>query len=388
MLSYRKKAIIAAFFGLSTATAAIAAIPRFPNVLVLQNGGPAEIFVAQMFAAVGAQGAARIALFGSTFAAQQQAKFELLMSALSVSTKQEAVSGNMQAEAIQNSGSALVSSIRAVNQSENIVNATLDFNPALGQGYDACGTMVRNKTLDRAFTQMPHAAQQKMAKTDVAPGRMVGSRQEAMKERLKRHHLLFCNESEAARGVCKLSDLPGGDTNASLLFEPAPAGSLQATARQAWRENVLGAPDATIPASSAKTAEGQQYAFLKQRKDALLSVPAYSLAMIETANTQVPEFGNKSPNEILKARVNAYFGGEEAKKWSANMASQRARGLLVEQAKMGGVETWLRWQEYEQTGRLEANLATLVLLSAEKYQPVLSDQHRRLLADAVAREIK
>jgi len=378
-MQYRQKLLIATLLGCSLAVTAQA---------TKRPSGEAEVWTNLEIGKLTTKVAASITTFGATFGANMQTKFEMLMAALSVTTKQEAVSGQVQAEGIQKAAQIMVAAAGAQRTSANLTDTYLKFSPKMGQGYDACGTMAKNKSLDRAFSALPHAAMARMGQQDTFSGRMVPSRVDALQARLETHRNKFCTQSEADNGLCTLSPLPGGDTNAALLFEATPAGSLQADARKAFIAHVMGAPDELMPAANAKTADGQQYAFLKNRKDALLSVPAYSLAMIDVANTKSEEMGNRSPNEMLKLRVNQYFGGEEAKSWSANMAFQEPRGLLIEQAKMGGLEIWLRWQQLEQNNRIEANLATLLLASGERFGGRLSAQHRRILADAAAREVR
>lgn len=378
-MRYTQKVLIAGITGISVAATAWAALP---------GGGPAEAWTIFEIKKETATVGSAIASFGSSFGAATQAKFEMLMSALAIATKQESLSGQVQADGIHKASQQMVSGIGAVKTNGDVIKSYLSFSPTTGQGVDPCGTLAKTKTLDRAFQSLPHASMIRMSEIDSAPGRMVTSRARALEERLINHRKQFCTEAEAKAGVCSLSDLPGGDTNAALLFEPAPAGSLQSEARKAFIAHVSGEPDQLIPAASAKSANGQHYAFLKQRKDALLSVPAYSLAMIDIANTQSEEMGGRSPNEILKLRVNQYFGGKESLAWSKALTAQTSRGLLVEQAKMAGLETWLRWQQLEQGSRMEANMATLLLASAERMGGKLSAQHARILADATAREVR
>jgi len=124
------------------------------------------------------------------------------------------------------------------------------------------------------------------------------------------------------------------------------------------------------------------------RQSAMMSIPAYSLAMIDAANTQSPEYGGKSPNEVLALRVNQYFGGEEAKEWSGSMARQSTRGLLVEHAKMAGLQAWVRQRQFEQSERIEVNLAALLVMAVDRstLDPVI--EHDRGRRGAVRAEVQ
>ena len=96
-----------------------------------------------------------------------------------------------------------------------------------------------------------------------------------------------------------------------------------------------------------------------------MSVPAYSLAVIDESNTRRPEFNNLSANELMKKRVDQYFGGEEASAWSSSMAKQRMRGLLVEANRLASLENWMLHKDYQRTQRMEANLAALAIATVE-----------------------
>lgn len=354
----------------------------------LYGFGPAEAWTIAQIAAQTAEVSANIAAFGSTFAANSQTKFELLISAVAVATKQEALSANIVVDGTKQASEQLVNAVRAQRQADQVSKAYLDYNPATGQGYDPCGTNAKNKTLDVAFTTMYTDAAAAVGMTDVAPGRLVDSQASAMQARLDNHRSKFCTASEADAGLCSVSQLPGGDTNAALLFESVPAGSLQSDARLAYMSHVLGAPDEKLEKSAGGTPAGENYLVTKNRKDALLSVPAYSLAMIDAANKQSAKFGNKSPNEVLKLRVNQYFGGKEAEQWAGSLARQTPRGLIVEATKMAGLETWIHHKQYEQNQRLEANLAALVLASSDKMSGPLESQYQKVLKDAAAMTVK
>jgi hypothetical protein len=209
-----------------------------------------------------------------------------------------------------------------------------------------------------------------------------------MQERVARHRDKFCTPSEAAAGLCTVSTLPGGDTNAALLFEPADPGSLKVQARSAYIQHVLGEPDEAIAADAGESPAGEAFLVAKNKKDSLLSVPAYSLAMIDAANMRSEKMAGKSPNEILRLRVNQYFGGKEAEQWSGALARQQPRGLLVEAVKMSGLEVWIHHKQYEQNQRLEANLAALVLATGERMTASLEQQHQKVVSEVAKQAIK
>lgn len=354
----------------------------------LYGGGPAEAWTITMISALTSTIVAQLAAFQAAFMLQSQFRFEQVISAVAVATKQEGLSANQVVDATRNSGQTLVNAVRAQRVNDATVKAYLDYSPVTGQGYDACGTVARNRTLDKAFDDAPGMARQRLAGLDAAPGRMVTSRVGAMAARLDLHRSKFCTPSEASAGLCSVGSVPGGDTNAGLLFTGVDATSDQALARKAFIQNVIGAPDEKIMKDAGRSPAGQAYLYEKNRKDALMSIPAYSLAMIDTNNTRTEEFGGKSPNEMMKLRVNQYFGGKEAQQWSSSMAAHTTRGLILEATKMAGLEVWMRHKQYEQGQRLEANLAALVLSSTDEMQADVDRKHQAVLQQTAAQAIK
>jgi len=354
----------------------------------LYGFGPAESWTIAQIALLTTKVTASITAFGSTFSANMVYKFEQVISAIAVTTKQEALAANIVSDGAKNSAEQLVNAVRAQKQSDQVTRAYLDFNPATGQGYQPCLVAAQNRTLDGAFDSVGASAKATVASLDVAPGRMVDSTGAALMQRLATHRSKFCSQAEADAGLCSLSQLPGGDTNAALLFEPTQPGSLKQEAQTAYIQHVLGAPDTLIPKSAGLTPQGQAYMLAKNNKDALLSIPAYSLAMVQAANTQSPELQNKSPNEVLRIRVNQYFGGKEAQKWSATLAAQGERGLMVEAVKLGGLEVWLHHKQYQQNQRLEMNLAALAMASAQDAKANVDAKYEKMMRETVSASIK
>ncbi len=354
----------------------------------LYGFGPAEAWTIEQIASLSESVSANLATFGSTFGSSMADTFEQVISAIAVATKQEALSANVVGQGAQDSAGQLVNAVRAQRESDQVATAYVDYNPSMGQGYHACNVEAENRTLDGAFDGMGATASASVAQLDVAPGKLVASTNAALSQRLANHRSNFCTQAESDAGLCTLSSLPGGDTNAGLLFESAAPGSLQQQARQAYTQYVLGTPDQAIPASTGKSPLGQEYLLLKNNKDALMSIPAYSLSMIEAANTQSPDLGNKSPNDVLTLRVNQYFGGKEAQDWASVLTAQSERGLMVEAVKMGGLEAWIHHKQLQQNQRLELNLAALAMAAAQDAKANVDAKYERVLAETTKSAIK
>lgn len=354
----------------------------------LYGFGPAESWTIAQIASLSTSVSTNLATFGTGFSTNMATKFEQVISAIAVATKQEALAGGVVTDGAKDASEQLVNAIRAQRESDQVATAFLDYNPSIGQGYQPCLVNAQNRTLDGAFDNMGASSTTTVTALDVAPGRLVSSSGNALAQRLADHRSKFCTQAEADAGICSVSALPGGDTNAALLFTPTAPGSLQQDAQKAFLQHALGTPDQSIPAAAGKTAAGQDYMLEKNRKDALLSIPAYSLSMIQAAHLQSADLGNKSPDEVLTLRVNQYFGGKEAQKWSSVLTAQSERGLMVEAVKMGGLEVWLHHKQFQQNQRLEMNLAALALAAADKAKANVDTKYAKLMRDNAATAIK
>lgn len=352
----KKRIIFAGIFSAIVCVSVYAALPA---------GGPAESWTISKITGLTQSTVARIAGFSSSFGSSLEYKFENLISAIAIATKQEALSGNVTADSINQSAARQLDAYKAQQYNTDLVRVIVDYGGATGQGFDPCGTLARNRTLDAAFNEIPQRAQRTIASLDVAPGKM-SDPVEVELDRLSEHRDKFCTQAEADAGLCKLSELPGADTNAAMLFVPAREGSPASDARRSYIQHVLGAPSAAISPKAGKTVSGQSYFFNMNHRESLRSIPAYSLAWIDAANTQSEEYGGRSPNEILTARINQYFGGAEALEWSKALSRQTDRGLLVEANKMAGLRAWTSHLRYQQNQRLEANLAALLVIASEE----------------------
>jgi hypothetical protein len=346
----------------------------------LVPSGPAEIWTIGAISALTTTSVGAISAFGTAFSSSMQMNFERIISAIAVATKQEAVSANNVGEGMQKSAQVLVTAIKSQKQAEDIAQATMNYAPDTGQGFQPCQTMQRNQSLSIAFDGMERKIGSEMENMDIdnKTGFIVESKAEAIGNRLNKHYKLFCTDAEAKQGLCSKSKLAGADVNAAYLFEPTAKDSDEDKARQAYIEHIMGEPDEPIEGNVNKSLDSKARFVEKINKDALMSIPAYSLQAIRLANLRQKEYQEYSPNQLLKARVNQYFGGQEANQWAGQLARQTERGLLVEALKMHGLETWLHQRQYEQNQRLEANLAALLVMDGKIKQKELQQQYSKL----------
>lgn len=299
--------------------------------------------------------------FLNSFGLQMDQAQANIRSYIKIATAQDAASSKNVVDSIVRSGQALVDVMQNQEIADDMADATADVHWLTGQGYDPCGTAYRVESMDMGFDMARQRARRTVADADAAPGKLVASRTKVMQDRLRKHKEKFCSASEAASGVCTQSEVPGGDVNAALLFEPAEEDSLKAEARKAYIDHVLGEPDQKTEKRAGRTAAGEQYFLDKSHKDSLMSSPALSFSKIDADNTRTKELNGKSPNELMKDAVNQYFGGERGREWAQRMAMQRMRGLLAEANRMAALENWMRYKNYERELRMEASLAALSL---------------------------
>jgi hypothetical protein len=325
----------------------------------LYGGGPAELWTFMQIQMLQENNISKIESFTSEFSESLYSAFSDITSAIAVATKQEALDAETISDAQRVSAQQLVSAIQAQQIASAVAEVVANYDPAMGQGFDPCGTLAKNKTLDQAFTGIDAVAVSRAERLDNGAGRLTTSA-DAMGDRVREHRSKFCTSAEAQAGLCAESRLPAGDANAELFFRSAAPDSLESDARTAYIQNLLGDPDKKLNKDAGRSAAGQNYFLAKTQKDSLQSIAAYSLSSIDAANTQVPSLDNQSPNDILTLRVNAYFGGDEAKDWAGTLASQEERGLLIEYAKMSGLGAWIHHNQYKQNERILLNLAGLV----------------------------
>lgn len=284
-----------------------------------------------------------------------------IRSYVKIATAQDAASSKNVVDSIVRSGQALADAMQNQEIADDVADATADVHWLTGHGYDPCGTAYRVESMDMGFDMARERARRTVADADAAPGKLVDSSVKVMEERLRKHREKFCSASEAAAGQCTQSEVPGGDVNAALLFEPADENSLKAEARKAYIDHVLGEPDQKTEKEAGSSSAGEQYFLDKSRKDSLMSTAALSFAKIDADNTRTQELNGKSPNELMKDMVNQYFGGERGRDWAQRMTMQRMRGLLAEANRMAALENWMRYRNYERALRMEASLASLSL---------------------------
>ena len=353
-------------------------------VAALPAGGPAEAWTGTQIATQSGIIVGNIGSFTAGYSLQMKLNHEMIMSALQIATKQESVSQHQVADSTRKAYQMQAEAELAQQKTRDIIKANIDYNPVTGQGHKACLVMQQNSTVERKFDDINENARVLITKLDNAPTNLVQDVNAAIDARLKEHNDLFCTEAEAKAGICTLGKIPGADTNAATLTSAAKRGSTEEKAQIAYIQNVLGTPDPALPKSAGGTSAGQEYLYTKNKKDALMALPAYSLAAIKEANT-IDDSTGKTPNQLLTERVNSYFGGKEAIEWAGTLSRSAPRGLLVESLKVGGIQTWLNFQELQQAQRINGNLAALLIAANNGNQQAVQGKYLESLSNSITK---
>jgi CxxC motif-containing protein len=340
--------------------------------------GGTESLVSSAAVAAATSLATSVAGVGAKLIAEDNSATEQLISAIRIVAKQvdtssaKSAATNVQAE---QSVAAVQKSIADQEMANKIV---ADYT---SQGFDPCGVSVITKKVAVAEAQTKASAAARVSTEIQAGGGRFASPAETLLNREKQHRELFCSQSEVDAGICSsLGKLPGGDSNAALLFSTDTSVEGVA-AKNALINNIIGVPDAPLPVEVASTPAAQAYLLEKKKKDAFLAFPAYSLKSIQSEN--------ESFKAVMDERIGQYFGTPRAAAWAKDQMSQQARGILVDLVKIQGLELKIRERKLNSNMRLEANLAAMLELQNQQINtPVTQAAAQQALTAAAASKVK
>lgn len=370
--------------GASTSAMALIAAYPIPNVV---SG------VTQSFAQLQGKITSDIIVMSNTHPSMIDGTTDSINAAIKVATEQEALGAQLVAENAIQTKQALAASYQAGQIQANIAKKLVDYG-ARGQGVSPCLVISENTIMDTALRLAADNAKAKVEDTDNAPGRLMPSKEAAVNHRAAIHNK-FCSESEVAQGMqCNgVSPLPAADQNSAILTTPKAPNSLAAQASIAYRQNLLGKPDVALPEAVGQTPAGQAYLMATNRKSALNSFPAMSLAYIEAMNELNPDLKDKdgnpmSANDALLETVGRYYGGKDSKEWQEKMIQQQPRGLLAETARMEGLSLYMQFIKHKSYNRLLGNAAALSIATALPLEDDMDSQLNALNSASLASGIR
>ena len=286
-------------------------------------------------------------------------------SAIKVATKQESVSAEKKILAMRNSGVAYATAYVAQRSSEQVYSV---YSRYRSQGFDPCNVSgVTTALRTREASVDGSVASRIGTEIEAAPGRF-GDPVLAFKGRLNEHKSKFCTATEQAAGICSsVGVLPGGDSNAALLFEEAAPNDDTSKAKNAFINNLFGLPQSRQGfAGRGQTPEGQAALVDKHRRDAVNSIAMVSFKTIQSEHEKDSATGSSLAG-LIRQRVSTYFGSDQSQHWARSLAAQEQRGVLVDMVRMEGIALKMAERRVRQNARIEANMAGLLAVTNDAY---------------------
>lgn len=309
---------------------------------------------------------AEIATATATIVAMDEMQTQSILSAIRVLTKQVEVSGEKIASTTVASELSSAAVAKDIAEKEMIDKIVVDYT---SQGFDPCAQSAATRKLAKTEAEVVSRVPGLVRSEVEGVGGKFASPADALRTREERHQALFCTQAEVDAGVCsKLGKIPGGDSNAALLFSTDTSAEARA-AKNALINQVIGLPDAPVENTGAAA-----YLLEKKQKDAFLAFPAYSLKTIQTEN--------ESFKPVMDERIGQYFGTVRAAEWARSQTSQAPRGLLVDLVKIQGINLKLAERRMHQNMRIEANLAMLLELENRMRNGAQTEQSARQVRES------
>jgi hypothetical protein len=340
--------------------------------------GGTEVLVSAAVTSMAATVSASVTAMATAVVTQDQYNANSIVSAIRVMTKQKAVSSDKASQAMIQGGTAQAVFASELADKELVDKMVLDFT---SQGFDPCGQSTATKNMAAAENGVRSSVSKRVLSEVEGVGGRYASKLASLISREKQHNEMFCTQSEKDAGICSsVGRLPGGDTNAALLFNTDSSPDAVA-ARSALINTIVGLPDEPLPVEAQKTAEGQAYYLEKKKKDAFMAWAANSLKSIQAESE-----GLKSS---LDERVGQYFGTPRAAQWAASQATQSTRGVLVDLVKIQGITLKARERAIRENLRLETNFAAMLELENQSTNGVATQRAAsQITADSGYKKVK
>lgn len=278
----------------------------------------------------------RVELMGTNLARERALTLEALLSATKVYTKQTSVNGERTSSTQKSTQEAVAATVTTQTQREALVRAVENYSPESGQGVQACKTVALLNQTVSALDKVPTTAKTLYTDVDVSPGKAT-TIQNAVQNR---------------------RDLSKAD--ASVLLDRNASDE----DRKAVIMQLAGLP-MPLPNATTPGAEADLMMAVSRRVEALRSPALVSLAAVRAmyaTGDHASGSGSsaESPIDQLDNLIKQYGGGDDFEKWSAGLAAQSERGLLIELARLRSMTLRLRQTLIEQQSRNGALFATML----------------------------
>lgn len=301
---------------------------------------------------------------------------ERVLSALSVLTKQKALSGNIVADTERKTAQQVASGLKTLSNFKQVTEAKLNYGAEFGQGYNPCVVAEERVVITHSEAAAQSTANQIVRGVYAGPGKYAVS-QSVAKGELLGDIAAYCTKEYAESGLCEaVAKDPGLALNAAILFSNEKSTGQYSQARTTFINTIVGLPDSAVPKNQATTPAAKDYALVKQQKDALISPAITALANIQAQHGFINQ-GNHAYGQPVMAQyesqVKRYFGdSDEFTKWNQVLTAQTERGLLVEQLKMKALSLSIQAKQYREYEMMEAQLAALVAQEVNKNQALIA----------------
>ena len=332
-----------------------------------------------------------------------------IINAINTLTAQKALGAKEVSAALEKNSQVQAASDQAIDTAKRVKKAYSDYG-VKGTGHKICQVMASRNDIVIAKGKTEKAIPVMIdSEVTAKPGRYA-NRSEAMAQRLALHDKLYCTDGQAKSGLCSSTGSRAAKSlMASTLFKPTQFDTDDYRDKSAFINNMMGLPDDALNQNLAATEQGQSYADLKRRKDAIKSTALVSLKNIQadwsgvTSNhdnaqktpiassekQQLAQAGKENANNkvstadpngtsdlagsglplsvLMKRDVDRYLGGgQEYKDWSKTLVSANERGVLKEILQIKALRLFMQSQQYKQLARMEGMLAANV--SAETFR--------------------
>lgn len=318
------------------------------------------------------------------------------LSSMKVLTRQIATAAKAEIKASEELSKGAMSALSYLETQKEQMRVFRNYGPMTGQGTDPCAQLSLQTKIQLAEATARNAARTMLQRAAAAPGRY-GNRDAFMRnaQQVRERNFATKDDEVLGRGSAttdvvvttdgKRIPLAGADTNAEVLFANS-SDSRVALAKEAFINNILGAPDAPPSAQFLQTPAGQEYVASKARKDLLMSAAAHSLTTIAAENSPSSN-GADSKMEALRKMRDSYFGEGATERWKAWMG-QEQRGLMMDMMRMDAAMLASTTEQYKSGQRLELLLGGLVIDAGTKLSNELALQQQAITAGSLQSRIR
>lgn len=325
------------------------------------------------FQAANAGIGAAVTAMDTSLSAILELQSERLLSAITVMTKQRALTANQVAESSRVSSQVLATGLRSLSMAERQREARFNFGGEFGQGYNPCYVQAGREVISNAMGSTNKDIRERVnSEIIAAPGRY-GNRIES-ETKLIEDNQKFCTQSQADSGMCSgVGEHAGASISLGTLFTVTQKDDELYDAKVTYINNLFGLPSGELSQGQATSVATQNYILQNSRASALASpaMTSFKSIQLEYSGYKGTETSPGVPiASLFRSEIQRYAGNSaEHLQWARVLAAQNQRGLLVELLKVEALDLALRGREYEQLERMEAVLANLVAIEIEKSQP-------------------